>query len=90
MPPVGPVSSTVFTAVSRVRCKPLAKGYHSAVDSAGKLNVHSSANQGRSPMTANPTSGVIVSDRRIFDCKCEATPTDVAQPEVWYSSLRPQ
>jgi hypothetical protein len=41
-------------------------------------------------MTAKPTSGVIVSDRRIFDCKCEAAPTDVAQPEAWYSSWRPQ
>src|ERR1700730_13034675 len=26
-----------------------------------------------------------VSDRRIFGCKCDAAPTDVAQPEVWYS-----
>jgi hypothetical protein len=29
-------------------------------------------------MTAKPTSGVIVSDRRIIDCKCEAVPTEVA------------
>jgi len=43
MPPAGRVSSTVFTAVSRVRCKPIAKAYHSALASAGKRNVHSSA-----------------------------------------------
>ena len=43
MPPAGRVSSTVFTAVSQVRCKPLAKACHSAVASAGKRNVHSSA-----------------------------------------------
>jgi hypothetical protein len=39
-------------------------------------------------MTAKPTSGVIVSDRRIIDCKCEAAPTGVAQPERWYGSWR--
>ena len=52
------------------------------VASAGKLNVHSSANQERTPMTAKPTSGVIISGRRIVDCKCEAVPTEVAGPDT--------
>jgi hypothetical protein len=87
-----PVMSLVrfFAAVSRVRCKPLGKAYHSAAASTGKLNVHSSANHERTPMTAKPTSGVIVSDRRIIDCKCQAAPTEVAQPEPCYGSWRPQ
>ena len=67
------------------------------ITSTGKLNVHSSANQGRTPMTAKQTSGVIVTDQRTINCKCEAAPTEceaapteVAQPEHWYGSWRPQ
>ena len=41
-------------------------------------------------MMAKPTSGVIVSDRRVTDCKCEAAPTEVAQPEHCYGSWRPR
>ena len=63
MPTAGRVRSTIFKAVSPVRGKPLAKAYHSAVASAGKLNVGRSANQGRTLMTAKPTAVVIVSHR---------------------------
>jgi len=62
MPPAGRVSGTVFTAVSRSGVSRLPRPITQPLPSLA-LNVHNSANQGRTSVTAKPTSGVIVSDR---------------------------